>query len=124
MKNNVLPEENAPCCEEHVIHKDRAEKAISHMPDEDRILSLAEFFKIFGDVSRIRILFILLDNELCVCDIAESLSVSISAVSHQLKILKAAKLVKYRKEGKSCFYSLADDHVKSILSQGMEHICE
>lgn len=88
------------------------------------ISDLAELFKIFGDPTRIRILYAMLDMELCVNDIAGCLQMSQSSVSHQLKILKTAKLVKSRREGKSIFYSLDDDHVRSVLSMGMEHIME
>ena len=85
---------------------------------------LAELYKIFGDVTRIRILYALFERELCVCDIAGALDMSSSAISHQLRILKGAKLIKFRKEGKSVYYSLADTHVSLILGQGMAHICE
>lgn len=94
------------------------------MPEEELLYDLAELYKIFGDSTRIRILYTLSENEMCVNDIAEKLSMTMSAISHQLRILKQARLVKYRKEGKAVFYSLADDHVKSIIEMGMEHICE
>jgi ArsR family transcriptional regulator len=94
------------------------------LPPEELLYDLAELFKIFGDSTRIRILYALLESELCVCDIAKLINVSQSAVSHQLRVLKASKLVKFRREGKVVFYSLADDHVMRILSQGMEHIEE
>ena len=87
-------------------------------------MDLAELFKVFGDSTRIRILFVLFEAEVCVCDLAEALSMTQSAISHQLSILKRNKLVKSRREGKSMFYSLADDHVRTIVSQGMEHIEE
>ena len=85
---------------------------------------LAELFKVFGDSTRIRILFVLFEAEVCVCDLAEALNMTPSAVSHQLKLLKQNKLVKSRRDGKSIFYSLADQHVRTIVSQGMEHIEE
>lgn len=85
---------------------------------------LAELFKVFGDSTRIRILFVLFEAEVCVCDLAEVLHMTQSAVSHQLRILKQAKLVNARREGKSVFYSLADDHVRTIIAQGREHIEE
>lgn len=94
------------------------------MPEEELLYDLAELYKIFGDSTRIRILYTLSENEMCVNDIAEKLSMTMSAISHQLRILKQARLVKYRKEGKAVFYALADDHVKSIIEMGMEHICE
>lgn len=92
--------------------------------DEDKIIDLAELYKIFGDSTRIKIINILIDNELCVNQISEKTSVSQSAISHQLRILKSSKLVKYRKEGNSIFYSLADDHVEKIFKIGCEHINE
>lgn len=94
------------------------------MTEEDKLYDLAELFKVFGDSTRIRILFVLLNQEVCVCDLAESLSMTQSAISHQLKILKQSKLVKARREGKSVFYSLADSHVKTIIAQGMDHVEE
>ena len=95
-----------------------------HMPAEEEIYYLSEFYKVFGDSTRIKILYILLDQELCVNDIAGRLQMSQSSVSHQLRILKTSKLVKSRREGKSIFYSLDDEHVRFILSMGMEHIME
>ncbi len=94
------------------------------MPDEETLFDLAELFKIFGDSTRIKILFALLESELCVSDIAVLLQMTQSAISHQLRVLKANGLVKYRREGKVLIYSLSDDHITSILSQGMEHIEE
>ncbi len=90
----------------------------------ERMARLAELFKVFGDETRIRILFVLLEAEVCVCDLAEELGMNQSAVSHQLRILKQNRLVRCRREGKSIFYSLADEHVRSIVGQGMEHISE
>lgn len=94
------------------------------MPDIGKLYSLAELYKVFGDSTRIQILFVLLDREVCVCDLADTLGMTVSAVSHQLRVLKQAKLVKYRKTGKTVFYSLADDHVYTILRQGMDHVEE
>ena len=94
------------------------------MPEEEKLYDLAELFKIFGDSTRIKILYALFEAELCVCDIAQLLKVSQTAVSHQLRVLKTNKLVKSRKDGKNVFYSLADDHVYSIINQGMDHINE
>lgn len=91
---------------------------------EEAVYGLAELFKIFGDPTRIRILYAMLDTERCVNDIAGVLEMSQSSVSHQLRILKTSKLVKSRREGKSIFYSLDDEHVRSILNMGMEHIME
>ena len=94
------------------------------LPPEEELYDLAELFKVFGDSTRIRILFVLFEAEVCVCDLAAALNMTVSAVSHQLKILKQNKLIKSRREGRSVFYSLADDHVRTIVSQGMEHIEE
>lgn len=92
--------------------------------DEDKIIDLSELFKIFGDSTRVKIINVLLDNELCVGDIADKINVSQSAVSHQLRILKDSKLVKFRKEGNMTYYYLADDHVEKIFKMGCEHINE
>lgn len=94
------------------------------IPDEGMLCDLAELYKIFGDSTRIKILYALFDTERGVGDIAESLGMTMSAISHQLRILKQARLVKSRREGKMVYYSLADDHVKTIFSQGLDHICE
>lgn len=106
------------------VHEDAVRHVTEILPDEDALYDLAELFKVFGDSTRVKILYALFEAELCVCDIAQLLSLSQSAVSHQLRILKNAKLVKNRREGKSIFYALADDHVYSILNQGMEHVKE
>ena len=113
---------------EHEIsheHGDIIEKALSQMPDIDSLYDLAELFKVFGDSTRIRILYLLLESkEMCVCGIAQALEMSVSAVSHQLRVLKIANLVRFRRDGKTMFYSLADSHVCSIIAQGMEHLGE
>lgn len=114
----------SPCCQENLIHKDALESVRNQLPPDELLYDLAELFKIFGDSTRIKILYALLEHELCVCDLASLLDVTQSAVSHQLRVLKASKLVKFRREGKVIFYSLADEHVIRILSQGMEHIEE
>ena len=105
-------------------HKETVDKVNSDMPDEELLYDLAELYKVFGDSTRIRILYVLFEAEMCVCDIAQVLSMTTSAISHQLKVLKQAHLVKYRREGKTVFYSLSDEHVRSILGQGLEHISE
>lgn len=99
-------------------------KVIDEMPDEVELYNLAELFKVFGDSTRIRILYVLFEAEVCVCDLASALNMNQSAISHQLKILKQNKLVKARRDGKSVFYSLADEHVRTIIAQGQEHIEE
>ena len=111
-------------CEEHHVHPQLLEHVRMDMPDEERLYDLAELFKVFGDSTRIRILYVLFESELCVCDIAELLNMSQSAISHQLRILKQARLVRARREGKTVYYFLADDHVRAIIGQGMEHIDE
>ena len=112
------------CCQETKVHQDVVDQVRDQLPPEENLYDLAELFKMFGDSIRVKILYALLESELCVCDIARLLNVSQSAVSHQLRVLKGGKLVKFRREGKTLFYSLADDHVVGILSQGMEHILE
>lgn len=111
-------------CETQQVHEDIMEKVDEDMPDEEILYDLAELFKIFGDSTRIKILYALFESEMCVCDIAQLLGMSQSAISHQLRALKQSKLVKYRREGKQVFYSLADGHVRTILDQGMEHVAE
>lgn len=111
-------------CDECVTHKEALDYINENIPDEESLYDLAELFKVFGDSTRIRILFMLFEAEICVCDIAEALNVSQSAVSHQLRILRQSRLVKSRREGKTVFYSLADEHVRTIIAQGMEHIEE
>ncbi|MDD5948896.1 MAG: metalloregulator ArsR/SmtB family transcription factor [Lachnospiraceae bacterium] len=106
------------------VHEDVVRRVLETQPAEEELYDLAELFKVFGDSTRIRILHALLESELCVGDIAQILNLSQSAVSHQLKILKDAKLVRFRREGKIIFYSLDDEHVRTILSMGMEHIEE
>lgn len=117
-------EEQLPRCEYLFVHESAVERVKSIMPHEEALYDLAELFKVFGDSTRIRILYVLFEEEVCVCDIASLLNLSISAVSHQLRVLKQARLVKYRREGKTVFYALADDHVRTVLGQGMEHISE
>lgn len=111
-------------CEQHELHPERIAQAGSAMPREDALFALADLYKIFGDSTRLRILYVLFETELCVCDIAELCGMTVSAISHQLRVLKQSRLVKHRKAGKSVFYSLADGHIHTILGQGMEHISE
>ncbi len=117
-------EENVECCLEKHIHTDILNRLSGNMPDEETLSDLADLFKLFGDSTRMKILFVLFKEEMCVCDLAESLNMTQSAVSHQLKSLKQGRLIKNRREGKSIFYSLADDHVRTIVSMGLEHISE
>ncbi len=112
------------CCEMQCVHRELLDIVNSKLPDETELYDLSELFKVFGDSTRIRILFVLFECEVCVCDLAEALNMTQSAISHQLKILKQSKLVKSRRDGKSVFYSLADEHVRTIISQGLDHIEE
>lgn len=111
-------------CSCTVLHEDIIEHARQGMPEEEHLYDLAELFKVFGDSTRIRILYALTASEMCVCDIAALLNMTQSAISHQLRILKAARLVKHRKAGKVVFYSLNDSHVAHIFAQGLEHVKE
>ena len=120
-----MVQENTPTCQEEELHPEAIHRVQEKLPQDEVLYDLAELFKIFGDSTRVKILYALLEaEELCVCDIASLMDVTQSAVSHQLRVLKNSKLVKFRKEGKTVFYSLADEHVIRILSQGMEHIME
>jgi ArsR family transcriptional regulator len=111
-------------CEVVHNHSNVVLKVHREMPDDDKLYDLAELFKVFGDSTRIKILFALFEQEMCVCDIAESLNMTQSAISHQLRILKQSKLVGNRREGKQIIYFLADDHVRTIIDQGINHIEE
>lgn len=112
------------CCDIHEVHENLVHQIEDGMPSEALIQNLADFYKVFGDVTRVKILCVLFQSELCVCDLAEVVGMTQSAVSHQLRVLKQAKLVKNRREGKIVYYSLADAHIQSIINQGMEHIVE
>lgn len=113
-----------PTCQFHHAHDELVQKVRAELPPEETLYDLAELYKVFGDSTRIKILYVLFEAEMCVCDIAGLLGMTISAISHQLRVLKNARLVKFRRDGKTVFYSLADDHVRSILGQGMDHIVE
>ena len=106
------------------VHEDIVNRVTKVMPDEDQLMDLAEFFKIFGDSTRIKILYVLSQAEMCVCDIATLLQMGQSAISHQLRVLKQMRLVKFRRDGRTVFYSLADGHIQTILAQGLEPIQE
>ncbi len=113
-----------PVCECKHVHEELIASLKEQTPDESVLIRLADLFKIFGDPTRIKILYALLEHEMCVCDIAQLLGMTQSSISHQLRILKQSSLVKFRREGKMVFYSLADQHVMTILSQGFEHVTE
>lgn len=116
--------QSVPSCEYMHAHDTIIEKVQRAMPEDEILYDLAELYKVFGDTTRIKILYVLFEAEMCVCDIAQLLNMSTSAISHQLRVLKQAGLVKYRRDGKTVFYSLADDHVRTIIDQGMEHVEE
>ncbi len=111
-------------CDCNIIHEDVVNDVREYMPDEDNLIDLADLFKVFGDSTRVKILCALFRAEMCVCDIAVLLGMTKSAISHQLRVLKQSKLVNYRRDGKVVYYSLADDHVKTIFDQGLLHVCE
>lgn len=111
-------------CKQTVIHHDIVEKVSKKMIDHDIIVNLAEFYKVFGDPTRLKILQALSISEMCVCDLAALLTMNQSAISHQLKVLRQSRLIKYRKEGKVVYYSLDDDHIHQIFNQGLAHINE
>ena len=111
-------------CEARIVHLDRLEAVQSKMPDEDTLLNVAELFKVFGDSTRTRILSALSIEELCVCDISALLNMSMSAVSHQLSILRQTKIVKSRREGKEIVYSLDDEHISELYKVALEHLGE
>ena len=113
-----------PNCEFMHAHEEIIEKVNASMPDEELLYDLAELYKVFGDSTRIKILYVLFESEMCVCDIGELLRMTKSAISHQLRVLRQSKLVKARKCGKEVFYSLADEHVKKIFEMAIEHVCE
>lgn len=117
-------EERVENCEYIHVHEGIIDKVNEQMPEEDKLYDLADFFKVFADSTRIKILYVLMCSEMCVCDLAQILNMTQSAISHQLRTLKQMDLVRNRREGKTVFYSLADSHIKTILSQGLDHIEE
>ena len=122
---NVREQESAlEQCDYMHLHEKVIAQVQEEMPEEEILYDLAELFKVFGDSTRIRILWALHEAEMCVCDIAELLNISPSAISHQLRVLRQARLVKHRKEGKVVFYSLDDEHIKHIFNEGLTHILE
>lgn len=111
-------------CEITIIHEDVVKEVKKIMPKDDEIYDLAELFKVFADSTRMKMIYALMENELCVCDLANIVNTTQSAISHQLKILRQSKLVKFRKEGKVVYYSLDDEHISQIVKKGREHIEE
>lgn len=124
MEDSVVVEKEFDACSVKVIHRDAIQKAKKEMPQQVALYDLAGLFKLFGDSTRLGILWALSEAELCVCDLCALLKMKQPAVSHQLKNLKLARIVKSRREGKIVFYSLQDEHIKDLLSLGMEHIKE
>ena len=118
--NSYFPDDDR--CDCTIIHEDVVNDVRKHMPCEEELMDLADFFKVFGDSTRVSIICALFKAEMCVCDIAALLGMTKSAISHQLRVLKQSKLVKYRREGQVVYYSLDDDHVKNILHQGLSPI--
>lgn len=116
--------EKIEVCKCTVIHENIVNEVRKTMPEEEILYDLAELFKILGDKTRIKILYALFSAEMCVCDIAELLEMSHSAVSHQLRVLKQARLVKFKKCGREVYYSLDDDHIEHIFDQGLTHVKE
>ena len=120
--NNI--DDTVECCECNEVHEELLKIVNETMPEETELYDLAELFKVFGDSTRIRILYVLFESEACVCDIATALNMNQSAISHQLRILKQNRLVSCRRDGKSVIYSLADEHVRLIIGQGRDHLEE
>ena len=121
---NVFEKKTTPLCEHEEVHDEKVKRKREEMPDEETIYDLSDFFKIFGDSTRMSILFALDGEPMCVCDIAALLGMTKSAVSHQLKVLRQSDLITYRKSGKNVIYSLADDHVRDIIEKALEHVKE
>ena len=119
-----MKREEVECCEELFVHDQKVREVLKEMPAEETLKELADFYKVFGDATRLKILSVLLCSEMCVYDIATLLGMSQSAISHQLRVLKQMDLVKNRRDGKTIFYALADDHIITILNQGLNHIEE
>ena len=124
MNGGKYMDKSIEVCNCSIIHEDLIEKVRKSIPPEETLYDLTELFKVFGDSTRIKILCVLFETEMCVCDIAALLNMTQSAISHQLRVLKNTRLVKYRREGKVVYYSLDDEHVKQIFDQGLIHIKE
>ena len=123
-EKRVIQDGEIDQCDFICVHENVVNQVLKVMPKDQQLMDLADFFKIFGDPTRVRMLYVLSQSEMCVCDIANLLQMGQSAISHQLRVLKQMRLVKSRRDGKTVFYSLADGHIETILAQGMEHICE
>ena len=121
IQNNT---DTVPVCESFHAHEDTVKEIKAQIPADEDLYDLAELYKIFGESTRVKILCILLTGEICVCDIAALVGVSQSAISHQLRLLKQANLIKPRRDGKTVYYALADEHVRTIINNGLDHIAE
>lgn len=121
MENN---ERKIKSCNGNIIHEDIVVRVKDQLPAEETLYDLAELFKVFGDTTRIKIICALFESEMCVCDLSCLLNMTQSAISHQLRVLKSARLVKFRREGKVVYYSLDDEHIKHIYDAGLNHISE
>ena len=119
-----MMENKVESCSCNIIHKDVVEEVKDKLPQEEILYDLAELFKVFGDSTRIKIICALFESEMCVCDLSALLNISQSAISHQLRVLKSARLVKFRRAGKVIYYSLDDEHIKQIFDAGLHHITE
>ena len=119
-----MMENKVESCSCNIIHKDVVEEVKDKLPQEEILYDLAELFKVFGDSTRIKIICSLFESEMCVCDLSALLNISQSAISHQLRVLKLARLVKFRRAGKVIYYSLDDEHIKQIFDAGLHHITE
>ena len=117
----LAPQERCDCT---LVHEDVVERVQKDLPDDEVLYELDDLFRVFADTTRVKILYALFEAELCVCDLSRLTGLSQSAVSHQLRTLKDSKLVKFRREGKTVYYSLADEHVRTLIGNGMEHIME
>lgn len=124
MNNKTNGKSNIDLCSCNTIHEDVVNSVREDMLDEDTLQDVADLLKVFGDSTRIKIIYALFKSEMCVCDIAALLEMNQSAISHQLRVLKQARLVKYRKEGKVVYYSLNDEHIKGIFDMALSHISE
>lgn len=125
MDDTIKNEDRCALCEINHPHPERIQYALTHKLDDETSLRLSELFKVLGDKTRIKLLSLLVvEEKMCVCDIAEALQMGQSAISHQLRVLRTARLVKYRKDGKEAWYSLADDHVVKLMCQGLDHVRE
>jgi len=124
MKNTNQEHDNDDMCGIPIVHETEVARARSKMPDDSVLCDLGDFFRTFGDSTRVRIVSALTSGELCVCDIAAALDMTVSAISHQLRVLRQAKIVHTRRDGKQIFYSIADEHVGILFSLGLEHVME